>query len=195
MSKSHLLTVLDLLLLKSNTHLYSHTAWARRSVRIWVAGLRGQQPIISSKRKEDEHSCQRPKKPRKKQRHTKLHGPRRIHTQSDCSSTTESAGDRETPLLLEDPPSKMKWYFMLGDFSRVPLPVSWEDKVVRMTPLDSHPTPWPIFGVRLTTDAPLHCGAERVEQLKSMKGGDHHRNNQRQLDTQPLHGNVTAGCD
>lgn len=60
---------------KSNTHLYSHTTRANRSFRIWVAALWGQQPVISSKREEDEHSCQSPKEAGEKQCHTQLHGP------------------------------------------------------------------------------------------------------------------------
>lgn len=104
---------------KANTHLYCHYIWSSRSIRVWVAPLRGQQPVVRSKWEKDEHSCQRPKEPRKKQRHTKLHGPRLSsysatgfpHSVWLSSPTTESACDklRQKVLLLSYFSTSTEW--------------------------------------------------------------------------------------
>lgn len=56
-------------------HLYFDATHDNRSIWFRATALRGQQPVICSKREDDEHSPQCPKEPSKKQRHTKLHGP------------------------------------------------------------------------------------------------------------------------
>lgn len=158
MKMGYTLSFTDLLLFEvKNTHLYSHSTRASRSIRVWVATLWGQQPVVRSKREEDEHSCQRPKEPRKKQCNTKLHDPglsSRLATGCPHSvwlspPTTASACDKlrqKQSLLLRWStitewdgllfcPAGLCWVTGL-DSSPVPLSVLCEDKVVHMTPLD-----------------------------------------------------------